>query len=55
MSELGWVVASASLVLNLYLGLLLWRQAQMVESLDELRELIEESTDGKDNGSTFTR
>ena len=55
MHEVGWVVASVSLLGNLYLGWLLWKQAAMTASLDDLRELIQEAMDNKDNGSTFTR
>ena len=55
MHELGWIVATASLIGNVYLGWLLWRQAQIVASLEDLREIIEEHADGRERGSTLTR
>ena len=55
MQELGWIVATVSLLGNIYLGLLLWRQAQVIDSLEDLREIIEEHADGRERGSTLTR
>ena len=53
--QAGWIIATASMVGNIYLGALLWKQAILTDALDHLRELIQDSVDGKDNGSTFTR
>ena len=55
MYEFGWIVATVSLLGNIYLGWLLWKSAVLTAALNDLRDVIQDATDGKDNGSTFTR